>query len=58
MNSNNEIPYGALYSFQPEYMADIVHEKILNHQDEVERQSQPLLLRLVSFSTAPFTSAS
>ena len=48
MINSNRIPYGALYSFQPEYMADILHEEFFNHPDDVSWLPRRLLLRLVS----------
>ncbi len=58
MTNSNEIPYGALYSFQPEYMAEILHEEHLNHPDDASGTPKRIILRLVSSCTAPFTKAS
>ena len=39
MINNNEIPYGALYSFQPDYMVNIIHDEI--HHDAADESELP-----------------
>lgn len=36
MIDSNEVPYGALYSLQPEYLAYLIHDEIHHEGEEVE----------------------
>ncbi len=36
MTNANEIPYGALYSFQPDYLMNLLHDVII-HEDLDEK---------------------
>jgi hypothetical protein len=41
MIETDTVPYGALYTFQPEYLGDLIHDEI-HHEEEL--LSNPLSL--------------
>ncbi|OIQ80288.1 hypothetical protein GALL_379650 [mine drainage metagenome] len=49
MANANEIPYGALYSFQPDYLLHLIHDEIY-HGDEHDEVNMPAAYSWESFS--------
>lgn len=47
----NDVPYGALYTFQPEYLGDLIHDEIHHEDDEagVPVTHESYLARVVAF---------
>ncbi len=51
----NDVPYGALYTFQPEYLGNLIHDEI-NHE-EVETETPATIESYISRVMAFFGKA-
>jgi hypothetical protein len=43
----DEVPYGALYSFQPDYMGYLIHDEIYHEENDHEDDAKVLLFNHV-----------
>jgi hypothetical protein len=45
MVNADDVPYGALYTFQPDYMGHLIHDEII-HEDDVAEVHVPVFWKV------------